>query len=106
MRSAVWHSLREVCKRWLPTAIMYIIQRDAGLYAHFKDAEYVDAGADLIESAEDLYSTCNLIVKVGPPTRNELAYLQEKQILFSALHLGFCNTGYPRASLLNWGLQE
>ena len=64
------------------------IQKDAGLYAHFKDAEYVDAGADLIESAEDLYSTCNLIVKVGPPTRNELAYLKEKQILFSALHLG------------------
>ncbi len=64
------------------------IQKDAGLYAHFKDAEYINAGAELVESPEDLYSTCNLIVKVGPPSRSELELLQEKQILFSALHLG------------------
>ena len=64
------------------------LQKDAGLYAHFKDSEYIDAGADLIESAEDLYNTCNLIVKVGPPARTELDLLKEKQILFSALHLG------------------
>lgn len=64
------------------------VQKEAGLYAHFKDSEYMEAGADVVESPEELYSTCNLIVKVGPPARNELELLQEKQILFSALHLG------------------
>ena len=64
------------------------VQKEAGLHAHFKDAEYMEAGAEVIESPGELYGTCNLIVKVGPPTRNELDLLQEKQILFSALHLG------------------
>ncbi|MBX2821766.1 MAG: alanine dehydrogenase [Rhodothermaceae bacterium] len=64
------------------------VQKEAGLHAHFKDSEYMEAGAEVMESPGELYSTCNLIVKVGPPTRNELDLLQEKQILFSALHLG------------------
>ena len=64
------------------------VQKEAGLHAHFKDAEYMEAGAEVMESPGELYGTCNLIVKVGPPTRNELDLLQEKQILFSALHLG------------------
>lgn len=64
------------------------VEHDAGLFAHFKDLEYAEAGAEIIESTEDLYNTSNLIVKVGPPTRTELDLLQDKQILFSALHLG------------------
>jgi len=64
------------------------VQKEAGLHAHFKDSEYMEAGAEVMESPGELYGTCNLIVKVGPPTRNELDLLQEKQILFSALHLG------------------
>jgi alanine dehydrogenase len=64
------------------------IEKDAGALAHFKDQEYANAGADLVATPADLYSACNLIVKVGPPTMPELDLLQEKQILFSALHLG------------------
>jgi alanine dehydrogenase len=64
------------------------IEKDAGAMAHFRDREYVDAGAEISASPADLYSACNLIVKVGPPTVPELDLLQEKQILFSALHLG------------------
>ncbi len=64
------------------------LEKEAGLLSHFRDKEYADAGATIVESPEDLFSTCNLIVKVGPPTLPELDLLQEKQILFSALHLG------------------
>ena len=64
------------------------VEKEAGIFAHFKDEEYLSAGAEILESVEDLYSQCNLIVKVGPPTRTELDLLQERQILFSALHLG------------------
>jgi len=64
------------------------IETGAGLQAHFSDRSYVDAGAELVDSPEALYSQCNLIVKVGPPVGEELGYLQEKQILISALHLG------------------
>lgn len=64
------------------------VEHDAGLFAHFKDLEYAEAGAEVVESTEDLYNTSNLVVKVGPPTPTELDLLQDKQILFSALHLG------------------
>ncbi len=64
------------------------LEKGAGALAHFKNKEYADAGATIVENPEDLFSTCNLIVKVGPPSIDELDLLQEKQILFSALHLG------------------
>lgn len=64
------------------------VEKSAGTQAHFADGEYSEAGSEIVESASQLYSKCNLIVKVGPPVGDELNLLQEKQILISALHLG------------------
>ena len=70
------------------------IEREAGEAAHFSDAEYSDSGASIVESAEEVYGSSELVVKVGPPTADELSYLQEKQILISALHLGGTSPEY------------
>lgn len=64
------------------------VQTEAGELAHFRDDAYAEEGGELVENAADLYGKSNLIVKVGPPAGDELGYLQEKQILISALHLG------------------
>lgn len=64
------------------------VEKSAGAQAHFSDSEYAEMGGEIVESPADLYSKCTLIVKVGPPSGNELELLQEKQILISALHLG------------------
>ncbi|HET6569522.1 MAG TPA: alanine dehydrogenase [Rhodothermales bacterium] len=64
------------------------VEKGAGQQAHFSDNSYMEAGAEIVDSAAALYGQCNLIAKVGPPTGEELDYLQEKQILISALHLG------------------
>ena len=64
------------------------VERSAGEDAHFSDAEYADAGAELVGGAEELYAKSELIVKVFPPSDDELDWLQEKQVLISALHLG------------------
>src|SRR5690606_38803533 len=64
------------------------VEKSAGTQAHFSDSEYSEAGATIVDSASQLYSKSNLIVKVGPPVGEELDLLQEKQILISALHLG------------------
>ena len=60
----------------------------AGELAHFTDKEYSDVGAEIAPSAAELYSGCELIVKVGPPRDDEMKLMQEKQMLISALHLG------------------
>jgi alanine dehydrogenase len=60
----------------------------AGEAAHFTDSEYADAGAEIESEPASLYAKSELIVKVGPPSDDELHMLQEKQMLISALHLG------------------
>jgi len=72
------------------------VEKQAGLQAHFTDEKYSEAGAEVIEAPADLYSKCELIVKVGPPSAEELALLQEKQILISALHLGDTSPDFLR----------
>ena len=64
------------------------VETGAGELAHFSDVQYAEAGGEVMTATADLYAKCGLIVKVGPPSDEELAYLQEKQILISALHLG------------------
>ncbi|MEM8599533.1 MAG: alanine dehydrogenase [Bacteroidota bacterium] len=72
------------------------IQRGAGEHAHFSDVEYSEAGAELLPDAAELYAECDLVAKVFPPTEDELALMQEKQTLISALHLGGIQPDYLR----------
>lgn len=64
------------------------VGKGAGRSAHFTDAEYIEAGADIIEDPAELYGNAELIVKVGPPSQEESGYLKSKQLIISALHLG------------------
>lgn len=64
------------------------VEKGAGDEANFLDAEYADAGAEIAYGASDLYKKSEMIVKVAPPSDEELELLEDKQILLSALHLG------------------
>lgn len=75
-----------------------MIEKNAGVDAHFTDQEYDDAGAEISYSAEELFRKSEMIVKVAPPTKTELSWMQSNQILVSALHLG--NTSYDYLSTL------
>lgn len=67
------------------------IEKNAGMDAHFSDQDYTDAGAEISYSAEELFKRSEMIVKVAPPTKTELDWMQPNQILLSALHLGHIN---------------
>jgi alanine dehydrogenase len=64
------------------------IEKNAGIDAHFSDKDYAEAGAEISYSAEELFKNSEMIVKVAPPTKTELNWMQPNQILLSALHLG------------------
>jgi alanine dehydrogenase len=72
------------------------VERGAGDQAHFSDTEYAEAGADVVNDAAQLYAQSELIVKVFPPTEEELDLMQEGQILISALHLGNATPDFLR----------
>jgi len=64
-----------------------IIQSGAGLGAGFEDTAYEAAGAKIIDAAEDVFATADMIVKVKEPQAVERKMLREGQLLFTYLHL-------------------
>ena len=64
-----------------------LIQKGAGLGAGFVDADYVSAGAAIIDTAEEIFATADMIVKVKEPQAVERKMLREGQLLFTYLHL-------------------
>lgn len=63
-----------------------VIQRGAGEPAQFQDNDYSEAGAMVVDAAEEVYKA-DLILKVAPPTHAEIEMLRHKQTLISALQL-------------------
>lgn len=64
-----------------------IIQKGAGAGAGFEDADYVAAGAAIIDTAEEVFASADMIVKVKEPQAAERKMLREGQLLFTYLHL-------------------
>ncbi|WP_282093782.1 alanine dehydrogenase [Epibacterium ulvae] len=64
-----------------------LIQKGAGLGAGFTDADYAAAGAVVIDTAEEIFATADMIVKVKEPQAVERKMLREGQLLFTYLHL-------------------
>ncbi|RLG20201.1 alanine dehydrogenase [Candidatus Micrarchaeota archaeon] len=64
-----------------------IVEKNAGAESGFKDEMYKKAGAEIIESADEVFKKADMIVKVKEPQQSELNMLREGQILFTYLHL-------------------
>ncbi len=64
-----------------------LIQTSAGQGAGFEDEAYLIAGAELVETAEEIFATAEMIVKVKEPQAVERKMLREGQVLFTYLHL-------------------
>ncbi len=64
-----------------------LIERSAGEGSSFADSEYVRAGAEIVDGAEEVFARADMIVKVKEPQAVEIARLREGQILYTYLHL-------------------
>ena len=63
------------------------IERGAGIGAGFRDDEYESCGASLVDSADALFGTAEMIVKVKELQPVELPRLRSHHILVAFLHL-------------------
>ncbi|HET6500305.1 MAG TPA: alanine dehydrogenase [Amycolatopsis sp.] len=63
------------------------IQAGAGLGSSLTDAEYEKAGARILPTADDVWGTGDLILKVKEPIAEEYTRMHEGQVLFTYLHL-------------------
>jgi len=75
------------CSELIASDHQIFMQQNAGLMSGFKDSEYQLVGVRICPSVEELYHSCQLIVKVKEPLESELKYLTSEHILFCFLHL-------------------
>ena len=70
-----------------------LIQSGAGLKSNYDDHEYSEAGADIAPARQEVFRS-DIILKVAPPTVDEIELLQPDQCLISPLHLPIISETY------------
>lgn len=64
-----------------------VLQKGAALGIGIEDYVYERVGAKVLDTAQEVFATADMIVKVKEPQPNECKMLREGQILFTYLHL-------------------
>jgi alanine dehydrogenase len=64
-----------------------LIQEGAGVASSITNAEFVAAGATIVQSADDVWSKAELVLKVKEPIQPEYLKMRKGQTLFTYLHL-------------------
>ncbi|AGP58891.1 alanine dehydrogenase [Streptomyces rapamycinicus NRRL 5491] len=64
-----------------------VIERSAGLGSSITDEEYTAAGAHILGTADEVWATADLLLKVKEPVAEEYHRLRKGQTLFTYLHL-------------------
>ena len=65
-----------------------VVERGAGLRAGFTDEAYRAAGCDLADSADEIYSTAQMILKVQRPARNEAGQAEFDEMTDGSVLIG------------------
>ena len=64
-----------------------MVETHAGHGIGFDDPDYAAAGAEIVDTAAEIFARADMIVKVKEPLAPEIAMLREGQVLFTYLHL-------------------
>ncbi|WP_439521255.1 alanine dehydrogenase [Marivita sp.] len=64
-----------------------LVQKGAGAGAGFDDEVYTTIGAQIVDTAQEVFASADMIVKVKEPQAGERKMLREGQVLFTYLHL-------------------
>src|SRR3982751_5786362 len=68
-----------------------VVQKNAGFGAGYPDEDYAKIGAEIVDTAEEVFKRADMIVKVKEPLPAEFSLLRKGQILFTYLHLAANN---------------
>jgi len=64
-----------------------VIEQNAGIGSGITNKEYIAAGAQMLDTAKEVFDAAEMIVKVKEPIEPEYALFNEGQLLFTYLHL-------------------
>ncbi len=63
------------------------VEKSAGVGSAITDADYVKAGATILDTADEVWAKSEMIIKVKEPIAEEYHRMRKGQILFTYLHL-------------------
>lgn len=63
------------------------IENNAGLASGFSNQEYIEYGAEILQTAAEVWNVSEMIVKVKEPLQEEYKYFREGLLLYTYLHL-------------------
>lgn len=72
-----------------------LVETKAGLVSHYSDNEYSESGAEIVKDAASVFQ-CDVVIKVSPPTGEEIDLMNGKQVLLSSLNLSGLNDAHFR----------
>lgn len=76
-------SVRELVK----VGAEVLVEKNAGMGIGITDDDYIRAGADIVDTADEIFDRASLIVKVKEPQPSECRRFREGQTVFTYLHL-------------------
>lgn len=62
------------------------MQHNAGFNSGFTDEMYIDSGAKILPSIEEVYQTAEMIIKVKEPIEKEYKLIRKEQLVFTYFH--------------------
>jgi len=74
-------------KELIKSGVKVIVESRAGISSHISDQDYENAGATVMDSKNELFSKADIVLKVTPPTLDQIVLLRPKTALIS-----FCQT--------------
>ena len=72
------------------------IETNAGVLSGFEDEEYIKSGAEIKQTAKEVWDNSKAIIKVKEPQKSEFQYFRPDLIIFSYLHLAVEEAGESR----------
>lgn len=86
----------EAVKMFVNAGHRILIESNAGIEANYSDKEYSEAGAEITKDTKKVFE-CSIILKVEPPTLEEINLMKPKTYLISAVQLKMQHKDYFEA---------
>jgi len=67
-----------------------LVETLAGVGSGFNDAAYIDAGAEIVATPQEIYSRAAMVMHVKEPQPAEYALIRKGQIVFTYFHFAAC----------------
>ena len=72
-----------IVKSYIKFGFEVVVESNAGLLSHISDDMLKESGAKIVSSSSDIYQTANIIIKVNPPTSEEIDQIKEGDMVIS-----------------------